>query len=285
MNSFLQFLVFVVILSSLLEVTLQEGAECNEDWHCQDDFRCINNICVGDNGNPVDPDNPELDPCSLKTCGPGAECRVSEWSQDATCHCKEWLVPNPGGDPETSGCSEPQCSSVQDCSRGYQCLGLKCVQDPTESDPCQPNPCGPGANCVQFKTSFFCECPTGLTFRKDFKDGCGPTCSRDLDCSIGSRCLYQVCSAKEDDRKGGGPCQDRDVCGPGSKCIPTSLDNHFCRCDPGLVPGFRPENGCVPRCSGDRDCKPGFQCDRIRCVRRTSFVTTTKKPERFNAGK
>lgn len=118
------------------------------------------------------------------------------------------------------------------------------------------------------------------------------TCSSDLECGVGARCLSNGCGVSVC-MESGSPCTDGTDCSAGSTCELTELK--YCvpgagRCESDMDCGSG--RACVPRsvcvypesgdttCGDFRDCPPGFACEETdtgaSCVNRRISCSATR---------
>ena len=250
----------------------RKPSECYKNDDCADNLSCANGKCI--------------DPCSLKTCGPNAQCHVNE--HEAECHCPQGHLGNP--EDKSIGCFRVEClnddecpldkscdldsnkclnpcdyiscgkgscqivdhGAVCACFTGYTLINNKCE----DIDECLQEPCHESAICKNAPGNFICTCPEGLV-GDPIRGGCRKAgeCFSDVDCPDSAVCENSKCK---------NPCESTNVCGTDAICR-TASHTVTCRC-PQNTKGD-PKVACQRiECSDNNECAASKSCVNSKCV-------------------
>lgn len=209
---------------------------CQSDEDCDSSESCISNKCTN--------------PCMPNTCGPNAQCSVS--NHRAVCSCGKNLVPNPTANVACVRTPSEPCSQNTDCSDNNIC----------KDDFCR-SVCLSDSGCLNNE-----RCEGGV---------CKPICRKDDDCRSGEVCegikCVVGCRASPGcaldkscvNNKCVDPCASPTSCGTNAKC---SVVDHkkICEC-PAPLDG-NPEEACkrvVKPCTADSGCTSAHSCVEGTC--------------------
>lgn len=188
-----------------------------------------------------------------------------------------------GGLVCTSGeCRAPSdvCQFDFQCAAGRSCVDGRCLQPCTNTVP--NTGCAPSQRCAddgycRYPDVPFERCPMGCGVgQRCVGDGCLTTCTHDVECSAGQRCVEWTC--RVDDRRPPPFCSSDAQCATGSVCrngvcraaCPTGTDDECQRRDVNFN-RCSAERLCVstgeiaPACALSVDCAAGLQCVDARC--------------------
>lgn len=198
-----------------------------------------------------------MNPCSLQSCGRGAECIVQ--NHRAQCQCPAGTQ----GDPLLS-CITGICHYNEDCADHEACDRLNRVCRPV----CEEDTCADSAICVGKQHQPKCHCPAG-TSGNPHVECVGreavehePECRIDSECPSQFACINQLCK---------NPCATQNICTIDQECrvldtLP--LRTVSCQCPPDTIADS--SGRCKPiiqeECHIDSDCKDSDKCIRGNCI-------------------
>jgi len=230
--------------------------ECEEDWECQDRFRCNGEETCGDNGLCVK---------GQPLCGLVGRC------DEETLACKPGGGGGgnycPGGCP--GGCPDDGNPCTKAVCERNGTEGCRCVQRKMTWNPDDPRwICDDGDECTRDDRCFIGECIPGVPINPDLfcndNNGCtqnlcdpiegclnppvpnGATCDDEISCTINDGCQNGECRGVPRDA----------LCSDGNECTDDT-------CQPSIGD---PETGCVHRVARGRSCDDENACTEIdRC--------------------
>lgn len=200
-----------------------------------------------------------MNPCSLLSCGRGAECRVH--SHTAQCICPAGTQ----GNPEIS-CIAGLCQYNEDCADHEECDRLNRICRPV----CERITCATTATCIGRNHQPKCDCPIGTIGnpyvqcsieRQPLPE---PECRVDADCPFELACINNHCQ---------NPCAIANICTIDQECRVLNtlpLRTIMCQCPPDT---YTDSNGrckaivySEPQCHVDSDCNNREKCIKGFCI-------------------